>query len=460
MDTTKRIWAYLMEHGMTRAGAAGMMGNMKAESGLIPNRVEILCLQRLRENGKSYTDATYTAFVDDGTITRAQFLNPLPGKQYGYGLCQWTSPARKAGLYDLCKQKNVSIGDLEAQLEWLITELRTTYQAVWSVLTSTDDIAAASDIVLIRFEVPGDVSQAMKQTRYSYSKEIYDQCSGKAAEAAKLSMTEAQAIDRVLSIALAEEGYHEKASDSSLYDKTANSGSGNYQKFGKEMHALQPSNMDYPAAWCDAFVDWCMYRAFGDLARKVLCGTYDDYTINSAAMYRMAGRWTATPGRGHQIFFRRNGEICHTGLVYDVSNGKVYTIEGNAGDVVTRKVYDKTDPYIAGYGMPNYSLAASAMSPGTSDPGEAAIPEKRATQAAEEFDRTVAGTYRTTAKLHVRDGAGKSFRSLGILPKGTKVQNYGYFSTASSGLRWLYIQVISGGVKYTGFSLSKYLKKI
>ena len=45
MAEEKRLFDYLVNAGMTPAGAAGMMGNMYAESGLIPNRVEILCLK-------------------------------------------------------------------------------------------------------------------------------------------------------------------------------------------------------------------------------------------------------------------------------------------------------------------------------------------------------------------------------------------------------------------------------
>ena len=86
METARKVWTYLLRAGLTPEGAAGLMGNIYAESGMIPNRVEILCLRRLKEQGKIYTDATYTAFVDDGTISREEFLHPLPGKQYGYGL--------------------------------------------------------------------------------------------------------------------------------------------------------------------------------------------------------------------------------------------------------------------------------------------------------------------------------------------------------------------------------------
>lgn len=176
-DTMRTVWAYLIKY-MTPEGAAGVMGNLYAESGVIPNRVETLCLKRLKEQGKVYTNATYTAFVDDGTITKAQFLNPLPGKQYGYGLAQWTSPGRKAKLYDLAKTKRVSIGDLSTQLEFLVTELKSSYKSVWNVVSTTKDIKKASDAVLLDFEQPADRTTAMKNQRYSYAKEIYDQLNG------------------------------------------------------------------------------------------------------------------------------------------------------------------------------------------------------------------------------------------------------------------------------------------
>lgn len=431
-----------------------MMGNIQAESGMIPNRVEVLCLQRLREIGKYYTDATYTAFVDDGTISREQFLHPLPGRQYGYGLCQWTSPGRKAGLYDLCKKKKVSIGDLETQLEYLITELRTSYPGVFRVLSTTNSINEASDKVLMDFEQPGDCGQSVKETRRKYSREFYipdeddEEVTG---------MTEAEAIDKVLSIALAEEGYHEKASAKNLNSKTANSGSANYTKYGKQMHALQPSTMDYPAAWCDCFVDWCFKQAFGaDLARKMLCGTFDDYTVNSANIYKNANRWTQKAKKGHQVFFRNNSGICHTGLVYKVAGEKVYTIEGNSSDAVRKHEYYAGEWKIAGYGMPKYFLAVGSDIP--SDTPSADPNRVTASQPAQSFNRKISGSYKTTADLNMRDGASTNFKILTTLPEGTVVQNYGYY-TSLDGVKWLYVQVGINRVVYTGFCSEKYLKK-
>ena len=169
-DTMRTVWAYLTKY-MTPEGAAGVMGNLYAESGVISNRVETLCLKRLKEQGKVYTNATYTAFVDDGTITKAQFLNPLPGKVYGYGLSQTTSPSRKAKLYDLAKSTKRSIGALDLQLDFLMKELTEDFPSVGKVLKTTRDVKTASDKVLMDFEQPATPD---KETRYKYSMEVYN----------------------------------------------------------------------------------------------------------------------------------------------------------------------------------------------------------------------------------------------------------------------------------------------
>ena len=54
---------------MTPEGACALIGNLEAESdGFYANRVEYLCLKRLKENGKTYTDKTYTEAIDSGLL--------------------------------------------------------------------------------------------------------------------------------------------------------------------------------------------------------------------------------------------------------------------------------------------------------------------------------------------------------------------------------------------------------
>ena len=178
-------------------------------------------------------------------------------------------------------------------------------------------------------------------------------------------MSSKKLASAVISIAMNEVGYLEKKSNSQLDDKTANAGSANYTKYGRDMHELYPSVMDFPAAWCDAFVDWCFYKAYGTSnAKGLIGGDFNDYTPSSAQLYKNKGAYyKSNPKIGDQIFFRNSQRICHTGLVYDVRDGKVFTIEGNTsgasgvianGGGVCMKSYALSDGYIDGYGRPKY----------------------------------------------------------------------------------------------------------
>lgn len=171
------------------------------------------------------------------------------------------------------------------------------------------------------------------------------------------------AVDRLIHTAEAEVGYLEKASNASLDSKTANAGSKNYTKYWRDM---KPEWQGEP--WCDAFVSWCFLKTFGaEVAQKLLCGgLYSYYTPASANYFKANKRWKTTPQRGYVVYFNVGGNIGHTGIVVDVRNGYVYTIEGNTsgasgviqnGGGVCRKSYKVGSSYINGYGSPDYSYA-------------------------------------------------------------------------------------------------------
>lgn len=189
----KGVWDYLLKKIGNPYGVAGAMGNLYKESGLLPNNLEDLCEKRLKEAGKPYyTDELYTIAVDNGTIGAAEFMNPLPGKQYGYGLAQWTSPGRKSGLYSVCKTKGVSISNQEAQLEWLYTELSKTYASVLKTLQNAKSVREASDAFLLKFEVPADTSESVKAARAAAGQKYYDlyaKASGSQQQAAQEART-------------------------------------------------------------------------------------------------------------------------------------------------------------------------------------------------------------------------------------------------------------------------------
>ena len=160
------IWKYLIDNGLTPAGAAGMMGNLQAESSLSPTNLE-----NSKEKKSGYTDASYTAAVDNGIYSKNSFSTD----RYGYGLAQWTDESRKPDLNQLAQNKGVSIGDLNMQLEYLLYELNNKYPNVLRVLKSTTSIQEASDIVLTEFERPADAYNK-KAYRASLGNDWYEYC--------------------------------------------------------------------------------------------------------------------------------------------------------------------------------------------------------------------------------------------------------------------------------------------
>lgn len=162
MTTEQQIWTKLLAAGLTAAGVAGLMGNFQAESNLEPTN-----LQNTYERKLDYTDVTYTAAVDAGNY--ANFATDAAG----YGLAQWTYGARKKALLAFAKAHGKSIGDLEMQVGFAIKELRESYPAVWSILTTTDSVQAASDAVLLQFERPADTSASVRVLRRTFGERIY-----------------------------------------------------------------------------------------------------------------------------------------------------------------------------------------------------------------------------------------------------------------------------------------------
>ena len=184
--------------------------------------------------------------------------------------------------------------------------------------------------------------------------------------------------DTAIYLAEQEVGYCEKSKiaylsgKEILYKKTEGAGSDNITKYGYEMHQIYPVTMDEFSYWCDSFVDWIFYKAYGiATAKSLLGGNFDDYTVASANMYKSKGGWiTSNPVPGDQIFFKNAKRICHTGLVYKVDKRYVYTIEGNTsnkksvirnGGCVAKKSYALNNKSIAGYGRPKYDIPATCV---------------------------------------------------------------------------------------------------
>ena len=159
----ERIWNYLIGKGLSKAGAAGLMGNLFAESGLSPKN-----LQNTYEKKLGFTDDSYTAAVDSGSYQN--FVRDSAG----YGLAQWTFWSRKQNMLDFARAAGKSIGDLEMQLDFLFKELSGSYKQVLSTLKTATTVRVASDSVLLNFERPADQSEAVKVKRAGYGQTYFD----------------------------------------------------------------------------------------------------------------------------------------------------------------------------------------------------------------------------------------------------------------------------------------------
>lgn len=172
--------------------------------------------------------------------------------------------------------------------------------------------------------------------------------------------------ERVIEIAEAEVGYHEKDTPENLDQKTApNDGAGNWTKYGRDMDRIPDffngSKNGYE--WCAVFVCWAFVKAYGEAAaRSLLCLPKRSSAAGctqAAGYFIDAGHFRTDPAPGDQVFFGSSRADCdHTGLVEKVTAAYVYTVEGNAENAVTRHRYKRTDGWIVGYGRPRWDDTA------------------------------------------------------------------------------------------------------
>lgn len=157
---SEKLYNFFVEKGYTKEGSSAIVGSLDAESGLIPNRLEMTFTSKLG------SDTYYTAAVNNKTYSKNAFINDGAG----YGLAQWTYFTRKRGLYEFTVEKGISIADLEAQGEFLVKELKG-YTNLDKFLRTTHDLNEASDRFLKEFERPLVPNY---DTRRALSKKYYD----------------------------------------------------------------------------------------------------------------------------------------------------------------------------------------------------------------------------------------------------------------------------------------------
>ena len=145
-------------------------------------------------------------------------------------------------------------------------------------------------------------------------------------------------------------------------------------------------------------------------------------SIEEIAKEVIAGKW----GNGAE----RRARLQAAGYAYSAVQAKVNELLGKATEPTTEPTQPATE--------------APAQ-----DTGKKVLP-------AEKFDRGIAGTYivKAAAGLNIRYGPGTAYGVIKSISKGTKVNNYGYYSIRG-GVKWYYIRC--GAT--VGFVSSVYLTK-
>ena len=185
LQTAEEAYAFFAAAGCTDAGIAGLLGNIYAESHLRASCVEELLLRRYRDEGflpgwseKLYDPANYARYMQlyqSGKISREEFLAPrqYTGEphQYGFGLCQWTTRARKERLLTIADDDGRPIDDVDLQLGLIYLELTTAWKSVWEVLCRAGSIREAAEAVLVKYECPAN-AEALVDIRTSYGEKL------------------------------------------------------------------------------------------------------------------------------------------------------------------------------------------------------------------------------------------------------------------------------------------------
>lgn len=348
----QKIWNYLVGKGLSKAGAAGLMGNLYAESCLNP-----INLQNTYEKKLGYTDAAYTAAVDSGSYKN--FVRDSAG----YGLAQWTYWSRKQNLLNFAKKAGKSIGDLEMQLDFLWNELQG-YAAVLSVLKTASTVKSASDSVLVNFERPADQSATAKNRRAGFGQVYYDRYAKVSNGKEEKTVTEKELRQKVVSIAESylgckeSDGSHRKIID--LY---------NSHKPLARGYAVK-----YTDAWCSTFASAVAIAAGLTDIIPTECGCE-----KHIALFKKLGSWQENdayvPGPGDYVFYDWDdngvgdctGSADHVGIVVAVSGSTIKVIEGNKNDAVGYRNIAVNGKYIRGFGVPKYSSKATSAGATTSD---------------------------------------------------------------------------------------------
>ena len=222
-----------------------------------------------------------------------------------------------------------------------------------------------------------------------------------------------------------------------------------------DSHGYDQENRNGPDYDCSSFVGTALHNAGfpvspSSTTRNLVPQLRAAGFVDCKPPYKK-GDIHITPGH-HVVMSIDASSIVHASIneKNDITGGK--TGDQTGREICTRSFY--TPQYGWGYHL-RYAGGNTGSSAGGntgSSAGGNTLVKKTCSKSAASFDKAKAGAYRTTDRLHIRDGAGKGYRSLGVLPEGASVRNYGYYTK-----EWYLVVAVVGNVQYTGFCHKDFL---
>ena len=184
MIRAEKVVKNLTSKGLSLAAASGVAGNLKAESGIVPTRIQ--------------NTSAATIAPDDYV--------PIAG--VGFGIAQWTSAGRQQNLVNFSRDQGKKITDLDLQLDFLWKEVNASYKPMLEKLNGVkseipyngvDPIIASTIIFhgstkkivndptiravlggkMAGFEGSADSADKIINTRGGFATEIYNEFKGK-----------------------------------------------------------------------------------------------------------------------------------------------------------------------------------------------------------------------------------------------------------------------------------------
>jgi len=172
----------------------------------------------------------------------------------------------------------------------------------------------------------------------------------------------------VVAIARTQVGYHEDSSGT---------------KYGAWWKSYTNSSYNFTtAAWCVMFVLWCQYQSGCTDATKGMSAAASSLLSkyqngkNGCTAYGFKSGYTPKPGDIIFVGYSGNSSYTdHVGLIVEVTDSTIYTIEGNYNDQVSNVKYStssgcrpNSSRCIVAYGVAPYANSSGSSSSGSSTP--------------------------------------------------------------------------------------------